>query len=58
MRSEGFDPFAPPVRPDTAQPTPPQTAAPAPPPQPVAAAADEDLDEERTIEEPGYGHGV
>ena len=58
MRFQGFDPYAEPVRTHTAQPTPPQTVAPVPAPPPVAARAEDDRDEERTIEEPGYGHGV
>jgi len=58
MRPQGFDPYAQPVRTPTAEPTPPQTVAPASTPQPVAAAAEDERDEERTLEEPGYGHGV
>jgi hypothetical protein len=58
MRFQGFDPYAQPVRPHTAEPPPPQTVAPDPAPQPVAAAPEDDRDEDRTIEEPGYGHGV
>jgi hypothetical protein len=58
MRFQGFDPYAQPVRTHTAEPKPPQQVAPAPAPQPVAVRAEDDRDEERTIEEPGYGHGV
>jgi hypothetical protein len=58
MRYQGFDPYAQPVQTPTAQSTKPQAVPPAPAPQPVAARAEDDQDEERTIEEPGYGHGV
>ena len=58
MRFQGFDPYAESVRTQTAQPVPPQTVAAAPAPQPDAAPAEDDRDEDRTVEEPGYGHGV